>query len=209
MCLHVIYCNEALITLEIWTTLVPYSENLRSFFIPPKKDRRLQDQWAQLHQLTLVSNYIAHFYSLAMQLPAQQVSIMVHKFIRGLKSKTRMKLELKDPQSLNEAFCLADRFDSIVHQQKFNNFIDKPSIKPAVNAQYEDGEPMQLNTFRTMTPKVNKNAPKSLQPLSAQECTRLQSIGACFKCRQPGHIAREGPNTSGQTKLSSKNFRHQ
>ena len=184
-------------------------ENLRSFFIPPNKDRRLQDQWAQLRQLTSVSDYITRFCSLAMQLPAQQDSIMVHKFIRGLKSKTRMELELKDPQSLNEAFRLADRFDSIVYQQKFNNFIDKPSIKPAINVQYEDGEPMQLDTFQTMTPKVNKNTHKSLQPLSAQERTRLQSIGACFKCRRPGHMARECPNPSGQTKSSSENSRRQ
>jgi Ty3 transposon capsid-like protein/Zinc knuckle len=184
-------------------------ENLHSFFIPPNKDRRLQDQWAQLRQLTSVSDYIARFCSLAMQLPAQQDNMMIHKFIRGLKSKTRMELELKDPQSLNEAFHLADRFDSIVYQQKFNNFTNKPLSKPTVNIQYEDGEPMQLDTFRTMAPKVNKNTPKSLQPLSTEERTRLQSIGACFKCRRPGHMARECSNTSGQAKPSSGNFRRQ
>ena len=184
-------------------------QNLRSFFIPPNKDRRLQDQWAQLHQLTSVSDYIAQFCSLAMQLPTQQDSIMIHKFIRGLKSKTRMELELKDPQSLSEAFRLADRFDSIVYQQKFNTFIDKPSVKPTVNFQYESGEPMQLDTFRTMTSKVTKNTSKPLQRLSTEERTRLQSMGACFKCRRPGHMARECPNTSKQLKPGSENFRRQ
>lgn len=183
--------------------------NLRGFFIPPNKDRRLQDQWAQLRQFTSVSDYISRFCSLAMQLPTQQESIMVHKFIRGLKSKTRMELELKDPQSLNEAFRLADRFDSIVYQQKFNNFIDKPFVKPTVHVQYEDGEPMQLDTLRTMKPKVSKDTSKPLQPLSTEERTRLQSIGACFKCRRPGHMARECPNTSRQVNSSLGNFKRQ
>ena len=144
-----------------------------------------------------------------MQLPTQQDSIMIYKFIRGLKSKTRMELELKDPQSLNEAFRLADRFDSIVYQQKFNNFVEKPFVKSTNPIQYEDSKPMQLDAFQTMKAKVSKTTFKPLQPLSAEERTQLRSIGACFKCRQPGHMARECSNTSAQIKSSSGNFKCQ
>jgi len=184
-------------------------ENVRNFFTPPNKDRRLQDQWFQLHQVTSVSDYISHFCSLAMQLPTQSDSMMVHKFIRGLKSKTRMELELKDPQSLTEAFRLADRFDSIVYQQKFNNSFKEYPTKTTSITQYEDGEPMQLDAFHIMRHKAHVKTLKHLQPLSVEERTRLQHLGACFKCRQLGHMARQCPNTSGQAKSKLGNSQHQ
>ena len=181
-------------------------DNLRSFFTPPNKDRRLHDQWAQLQQSTSVSDYVSRFCSLAMQLPTQSDSVLVHKFIRGLKYKTRMELELKDPQTLQEAFRLADRFDSIVYQQKFNHPFKEYPTKTTSTIQYEDGEPMQLDTLRTIKIKTPSKTIRPLQPLSTQERTQLRNTGACFKCRQPGHMARECP---GVSQHKSKNSQRQ
>ena len=50
-----------------------------------------------------------------MQLGEVEEERSVDKFIRGLKSKTRTELELRDPQTLEEAGRIADRFDIIVY----------------------------------------------------------------------------------------------
>jgi hypothetical protein len=88
---------------------------IRNFFTPPNKDRRLHDEWPQLRQTTTVAEYVGRFYKLGMQLPPMEPMHLLDKFLRGLKPKTRMELELKDPQTLAEAISLADRFDSIVY----------------------------------------------------------------------------------------------
>ena len=177
-----------------WETV---RDALRGFFIPPNKDRRLQDEWARLHQISTVAEYISRFCNLVMQLPKQEQPMLVDKFIRGLKPKTRIELELKDPQTLDEAFRLADRYDAIVYRKVFNNEISNFS-KPSTRIEYEDGgEPMQLDVLH-----VNKNIKrkhqgtklrenKSLQKLSDEDRIHLRSIGACFKCRKTGHMARE------------------
>jgi hypothetical protein len=75
-----------------WATV---RDSLRSFFIPPNKDRRLQDEWARLHQMSTVAEYISRFCNLVMQLPKQEQPMLVDKFIRGLKPKTRIESNLR------------------------------------------------------------------------------------------------------------------
>lgn len=176
-----------------WATV---RDSLRNFFTPPNKDRRLQDEWARLHQIGTVAEYISRFCNLVMQLPKQEQSMLVDKFIRGLKPKTRIELELKDPQNLDEAFRLADRYDAIVYRRVFNNEISNFS-KPS-SIEYEDGgEPMQLDALHIKKNLKGKHQGTKLrdntrlQKLSDEERIHLRKLEACFKCRKTGHMARE------------------
>ena len=185
---------------------------LRNFFTPPNKDRRLHDEWAQLRQTTTVAEYVGRFYKLGMQLPAMESEHLLDKFLRGLKPKTRMELELKDPRTLAEAIRLADRFDSIVYRKTVSL---SPSAASHNSIEYESGgEPMQLDAMR-IKPKTSPQTP-TLKKLTAEERTHLRNIGACFRCRKTGHISRECPSKSlkppsgsSPTPGSSKNFNHQ
>ena len=136
-------------------------KSLRTFFTPPNKDRRLQDEWARIQQTSTVAEYISRFCTLVMQLPKQDQTFLVDKFICGLKPKTRIELELKDPRDLDEAFRLADRYNAIVYSTSVNtdrnNYFGKPSSEP----QYEGGgEPMQLDALRiqSRTPKQRQES---------------------------------------------------
>jgi len=174
---------------------------IRNFFTPPNKDRRLHDEWAQLRQTTTVAEYVGRFYKLGMQLPPMEPTHLLDKFLRGLKPKTRMELELKDPQTLAEAIRLADRFDSIVYRKT----VSLAPSTPAHSHEYESGgEPMQIDAMRTKpkTPSTPKTV--TLKKLTAEERTHLRSIGACFRCRKTGHVSRECPS-----KAISKNSNHQ
>lgn len=185
---------------------------LRNFFTPPNKDRRLHDEWAQLRQTTTVAEYVGRFQKLAMQLTRMEPEHLLDKFLRGLKPKTRMELELKDPQTLAEAIRLADRFDSIVYRKTVPLSPSTPSH--SYSDEYESGgEPMQIDALRTKpkTPSTPKTL--TLKKLTAEERTHLRNIGACFRCRKSGHMSRECPtkSTSGSpsTSGSSKNSNHQ
>jgi hypothetical protein len=115
---------------------------------------------------------------------------LLDKFLRGLKPKTRMELELKDPQTLAEAIRLADRFDSIVYRKTVPLTPSTPL--PSHSGEYESrGEPMQLDVMRTK-PKI-PSTPKTpaLKKLTTEERTHLRNLGACFRCRKPGHVSRE------------------
>ena len=180
---------------------------LRNFFTPPNKDRRLHDEWAQLRQITTVADYVGRFYKLGMQLTPMEPTHLLDKFLRGLKPKTRMELELKDPQNLAEAIRLADRFDSIVYRKTVPLTPSTPSH--SYSNEYESGgEPMHIDAMRTKTPST-----PTLKKLTEEERTHLRNLGACFRCRKTGHISRECPfkPTSGSTSISgsSKNLNHQ
>ena len=199
-------------TLE-WSTV---RAAMRGFFTPPNRDRRLRDQWASLHQTTSVVDYVARFLKLAMQIPNLTEEDILDKFIRGLKQKTRMELELKEPKTIAEAMRLADRYDSIMFT-KTVHLGQKTSKDSAI--EYEPGgEPMQLDALRVSTKgKSNSNspAPKAtkdsnatnapvLKKLTPEERDQLRNIGACFKCRKTGHMAKECPTNSKNSKNQQK-----
>jgi hypothetical protein len=58
-----------------------------------------------------------------MQIRSLSDSQILDKFIRGLKPKTRIEVELRDSQSTDEAYRLADRFDRIVYSTKGTTFL--------------------------------------------------------------------------------------
>ena len=172
--------------------------SIKAYFVPPNYTRRLRDEWAYLRQTTTVSDYYARLTQLAMQLGEVEEERLVDKFIRGLKPKTRTEVELRDPQTLEEASRIADRFDTIVYH--------RPFYGPLQSSHQEDtrGEPMQLDTLRmahidTLTPVQidvfrTKTQSSKLRKLTNDERAHLRSINACFKCRKQGHMARECPS---------------
>jgi hypothetical protein len=162
---------------------------MREYFAPPNEDRRLQDEWANLRQHGSVFEYVSVLTTLAMQIPGLSQAQILDKFIRGLKPKTRIEVELRDPQTPDEAYRLADRFDRIVYGVRNTSFLtqnyNRYSPTPNANANGDYGEPMQIDTFRPRRPQRD-----NLQ--------RLRSQGLCFTCQKPGHIAANCPSTQGE-----------
>jgi hypothetical protein len=70
---------------------------MRQYFAPPNEDRRLQDEWANLRQYGSVFEYVSILTALAMQIKGLSQSQILDKFIRGLKPKIRIEVELREP----------------------------------------------------------------------------------------------------------------
>ena len=160
---------------------------LRKYFVPPNEDRRLQDEWANLRQNGTVFEYVSVLTALAMRIPGLSQTQILDKFIRGLKPKTRIEVELRDPKTPDEAYRLADRFDRIVYGVKNTSFLTQnynryaPTSGASSNADYS--EPMQIDTFRP-----RRSGPKNFR--------RPRNQGLCFTCNKPGHIAVNCPTTT-------------
>jgi hypothetical protein len=161
---------------------------MRQRFAPPNEDRRIQDEWANLRQHGTVSEYVSVLTILAMRIPEMTKTQILDKFIRGLKPKTRIEVELRDPKTTEEAFRLADRFDRIVYGAKSNSFLTQNYNRYAStpNTSLDYGEPMQIDILRP-----RRFGSKNLQ--------RLRDQRLCFTCGKPGHIAANCPTgTQGQ-----------
>jgi hypothetical protein len=166
---------------------------MRDYFAPPNEDRRLQDEWANLRQQGSVFEYVSVLTALSMRIPGLSQTQVLDKFIRGLKPKTRIEVELRDPKTPDEAYRLADRFDRIVYGVKSTSFLTQNynRYSPTSNANAGYGEPMHIDALRPRRPGLNNFR----QNRNFQQ-TRTQ--GLCFACGKPGHIAANCSKTHGQ-----------
>ena len=177
---------------ENWDPATPLTWDIlraamRQYFAPPNEDRRLQDEWANLRQYGTVFEYVSVLTALAMRIPGLSQTQILDKFIRGLKPKTRIEVELRDPRTPDEAYRLADRFDRIVYGTKNTSFLTQNYNRytPTSNPSMDYGEPMQIDTIRPR--RIGRN-----------DIQRLRTQGLCFTCKKPGHIAANCPKETGQ-----------
>jgi Retrotransposon gag protein/Zinc knuckle len=181
---------------ENWDSTVPLTWStlrsaMREYFAPPNEDRRLQDEWANLKQFGTVFQYVSVLTALAMQIPGLSQTQILDKFIRGLKPKTRIEVELRDPKTPDEAYRLADRFDRIVYGARSTTFLTQNynQYSPMSNTSY--GEPMQIDTLRP-------------QLFKSKDIQRLRVQGLCFNCQKPGHIAVNCPTNHRTPKSKTR-----
>ena len=183
---------------EQWNPATPLTWEIlrtamREYFAPPNEDRRLQDEWASLKQYGTVFEYVSVLRALAMQIPGLSQAQILDKFIRGLKPKTRIEVELRDPRTPDEAYRLADRFDRIVYRAKNTSFLTENYNRYSTSTSY--GEPMQIDTLRAR------------RPVQQKDMQRLRSQGLCFACQKPGHIAANCPTARRQIHWQGKGRR--
>lgn len=169
---------------------------IQEYFAPPNQDRRLQDEWANLRQTGPVNLYVSYIVALAMQIPSLSEAQILDKFIRGLKPKTRIEVELRDPRTPQEAYRLADRFDRIVYGASTPSFLSQHFKTPQRETSYDGYEPMQIDVLRTQRPR---RQPRHLTDAEMQKC---RENGACFRCQKQGHIAVNCPEFPHSTNRS-------
>ena len=176
---------------------------------------RARDRLAYIRQRTSVAAYVSEFTSLLVHLPFREEGDNIHSFMRGLKPHLAEKVAMAMPSTLQEAINLALKVDgAAMHVARMLRTVSPSTVH------YEGPTPMDcgnitleeevskdvdltaVNTvtarrYSTATPASN-SAP--LKPLTPEERQRLIRENKCFRCRQPGHIARECPIQKGVPK---------
>jgi hypothetical protein len=131
------------------------------------------------------------------QIPSVQDDELKDRFIRGLKTRTRMEVTMRDPETFEDAVKLADKFDSLFtpglagfgfkQQTPGKSTVARmpiPILPRPANPSPLGPVPMEIDALR------RKNA-----PLTPAERARLMKLGGCFYCRKvAGHIAISCPD---------------
>jgi hypothetical protein len=190
-----------------WAQLI---EELKSAFQAPNQQQLLRNQLQALKQTSSVQQYLYKFRNILGQIQGMADLDQVHYFIQGLKGQTKQEVAYKAPQTLDEAASIAIRYDT-AHFNKGpylkNTWLSKPpfttfspnNIGPGSTPRQQT-TPMELDAIQ----RINKQPYNS--KLTQETKTQLRAAGACFYCKEPGHIALKCPkkSTSQQGNFNSQ-----
>ncbi|HSN95869.1 MAG TPA: hypothetical protein VLR10_01610, partial [Nitrososphaeraceae archaeon] len=101
----------------------------------------------------------------------------IDRFLRRLKDKTQIEVEMKEPQSLTECMRIAKRYDMILFQanRRTQDYYQRPYQTPRQNVN-NGPTPMDLDIINTQK-----------KPLTQDERDKLCKAGHCFYFRKQGH----------------------
>jgi dUTP pyrophosphatase len=161
-------------------------------FKPVNAVKTARDTLARLRQTSSVKAYNATFTSTILEIPNISEEEVIDKYVRGLKEKVRIEVELREPYDLDEAMRIADRFDTIAfaYTPRAPFYPNRQQEQRPVYRKQENLGPAPME-IDTITPRFKK--------LTDEEREKLRRAGACFACRQPGHMANQCPRRTNQT----------
>lgn len=79
-------------------------------------EKQARDKLDRLTQQGPVHEYVRRVRDLALQIKNLSSADLLHKFIRGLKPAVQNEVELKDPQTWEEAVKMAERADAVFYR---------------------------------------------------------------------------------------------
>ena len=192
----------------VWrrTTVAPMTWDewkalLISAFQPVNPIETARDRLARLCQTTSVSAYAAIFRTVTLLIPTITDDEKKDRFIRGLKPKLMNEVKVKAPPNFNEAVKLAVRLDSLNTWRPPYNFNSKTMHSDPMDVDVNAINSNPVCSDVNAVTKLHSGHPNALssrpprKPLTDHEREELKTKGVCFRCRKPGHIARECPES--------------
>ena len=131
-------------------------------------ERIARDNMENLRQRTSVTDYAKQSSGLLLEIPHMHPADAIYQFVKCLKAKIRLHVDLQRPSTVNDALRLTQAADSALYYTRPTYPFNRPTPPPA----YMGPQPMQLG---------------ALTPLSPGERERLLRENKCFRCRQPGN----------------------
>src|SRR3954470_21695896 len=118
-------------------------------FKPVNATKVAHDTLARLRQTSSVKAYNATFTSTILEIPNISEEEMIDRYVRGLKEKVHVEVELREPTDLEEAMRIADRFDTIAF-----TYTSRPSFYPTKQPELQQTfvkllgpAPMEIDTI--------------------------------------------------------------
>jgi hypothetical protein len=184
---------------------VEFQQELIGTFKPVNAKKIARDRLAVLKQINSVAKYNFDFTQLCLEINDVSESEKLDKYIRGLKDKIRVEVELAEPTTLAQAMSKAQRIDNITYQ----TYISQHSQHASRNfSSHQDGNAMDLGSIgevnvvssghgRVDTKRYRSNEVQNsgkqftpAQRLSQEEFKYCQANKLCLRCKEPGHVAR-------------------
>lgn len=148
---------------------------LKQQFIPVNTSISAYDRLQRLTQKTSVNLYNHEFRAIMLDLPDMDQATRMNYYLRGLKENIRPYVAMQQPENIATAEAIAERVDAVTYKAPTRN----TGFKFNPNYRAPGGPtPMELDSITKLTPA---------------ERERLRKMGGCFRCRKPGHLARDCP----------------
>src|SRR6185369_149476 len=166
-----------------------FEREVKAAFQPPNYQHHLRQQLKRLKQTGSVQEYGAQFRNIMGQIDNMAEIDKVTYFLEGLKPATRMEVAYQAPDTFENAWALAIRFDTAMFgsnrfnpnrsqsQQRFNSKPQKPSFNSGP-------VPMEIDYVGTSSFHHNSNSNNN----SNRQKGKFN--GSCYKCGLQGHIAK-------------------
>ena len=136
----------------------------------------VRDKYQALEQTGSVADYINSFRALVVELHNEPLENQVYQFLKGLSPEIQARTRTHKPTSLIQAMDIADEADR-------------------ANQHAHKGQVMPRKGGAVVEPAAAGPAPMQLGAMSYAEKQQCFTKGLCFKCREPGHQARECTKT--------------
>ena len=196
------------------TTWERFAREIRLNFCPLNRSKLARDRLVSMRQHGGLRDYIRDFRTLILDIPGMNEEEKLDRFVRGLKPHIRREVEIREPQSLDRAIQLSERFDALSRSSnssssdhgKFNRGRSTERYYRSASSHRDSSgpEPMDLNhvsSKQRRSPSVNfVRAPpsggkggKTFKRLTPELRKKLLEEGKCLYCREPGHFLNECP----------------
>jgi hypothetical protein len=160
------------------TTWSAFQAAIREQFSSANTTRAARDEISVLRQTRSVKAYADEFQTLLIQIPNMGPEDQLDRFIRGLKDKVRIELELREPTTLAEAIRIAEKLDMIMFGARAPRQ-DHHQVMMSHHQPYQGPAPMEIGSV---------HVPRR-PTLTAEDKSRLRAERRCFYCKEKNHIA--------------------
>jgi hypothetical protein len=198
------------------TTWERFVREIRQNFCPTNRTKLARDKLVNMRQTGNLREYIRDFRTLILDIPGMNEEEKLDRFVRGLKPHIRREVDIKEPQSLDRAIKLSERFDAVNRSsnpsgsgsQSSNSYHRSRSVERSRYSSRDSSgpEPMDLNAvparktsrainnvskqYRSQSDSGKTNTFKRLTPELRK---KLMDEGKCLYCRETGHFLKECP----------------
>ena len=155
---------------------------LRSRFCLINAVQGARDKLDSLKQVASVRAYISAFQNLIMQIPEVSEGESLHRFKQGLQFRIKKEVALREPQSLEEAMRLAEKYDALLYSVQGKKASPRPFLAQDTSRAWRNPVlptdmpiPMEIDMVQR-------------QSLIQEDREQLRKVGGCFYCRKTGHV---------------------
>ena len=157
-----------------------FQDSLKAHFYPIDPVKHARDQLHPLTQTGSVRDYTATFRHLVAIIGSISEDEKLDRYVRGLKTRTRCQVELKEPDSFDEACRLAEMID-VSNDRVYGGANSSRSAYPPSKPRRQGPEPMDLGAM-----PENRDKPKFTK-LTPEEKERRRKDGLCLYCGSDKH----------------------
>ena len=164
------------------TTLEELFKHLTERFTVINKEKLARDKLHRWREIKDISTYNEDFLKIVLDIPNISMEEQIDRYTRGMKPYIWRELCTKEYSTLLEAMKDAERVESAYKRSNTGSKLNKRNGQGNHGNQGNSGRqgpvPMDIGNIK-------------IQKLTPEERERCRKYGLCFRCRQPGHMARD------------------